>query len=229
MPARPYHIPCYACQTIPYSIPCSPGHTIYHMRCPPGFTIYHAMPTMPYHTMPCTPGHAIYHVMPANFTIYQAMYARLCHAMPRQTISYTYAHQAILYAMPYPTGHTIYHAMPARTSYIPCHASPGHNLYHAMPAMSYHIPCYAKANDYFGKAKVRSVSLPDALLLVNSLVRWFRFIVCHCGSTMCMWKQAWIILTVLAVISNRSPRTSTIVQFIFHFWSFEISERILRN
>ena len=26
-----------------------------------------------------------------------------------------------------------------------------------------------------------------------------------------------------------SPRTSTIVQFIFHFWSSEISERILRN
>ena len=26
-----------------------------------------------------------------------------------------------------------------------------------------------------------------------------------------------------------SPRTSTIVQFIFHFWSFEISKRILRN
>ena len=26
-----------------------------------------------------------------------------------------------------------------------------------------------------------------------------------------------------------SPLTSTIVQFIFHFWSFEISERILRN
>ena len=26
-----------------------------------------------------------------------------------------------------------------------------------------------------------------------------------------------------------SHRTATIVQFIFHFWSFEISERILRN
>ena len=26
-----------------------------------------------------------------------------------------------------------------------------------------------------------------------------------------------------------SPRTSTIVQFIFHFWSFENSEHILRN
>ena len=26
-----------------------------------------------------------------------------------------------------------------------------------------------------------------------------------------------------------SPRTLTIVQFIFHFWSFEISECILRN
>ena len=26
-----------------------------------------------------------------------------------------------------------------------------------------------------------------------------------------------------------SPRTSAIVQFTFHFWSFEISERILRN
>ena len=25
------------------------------------------------------------------------------------------------------------------------------------------------------------------------------------------------------------PRTSTIVQFIFHFWCFEISEHILRN
>ena len=28
---------------------------------------------------------------------------------------------------------------------------------------------------------------------------------------------------------KKSPRISTIVQFIFHFWSFEISERILRN
>ena len=26
-----------------------------------------------------------------------------------------------------------------------------------------------------------------------------------------------------------SPRTSTIVQFIFYFWSFEISVNILRN
>ena len=26
-----------------------------------------------------------------------------------------------------------------------------------------------------------------------------------------------------------SPRTSAMVQFIFHFWSFEISERILIN
>ena len=26
-----------------------------------------------------------------------------------------------------------------------------------------------------------------------------------------------------------SPRTSTIVQFIFHVWSFEISEDVLRN
>ena len=26
-----------------------------------------------------------------------------------------------------------------------------------------------------------------------------------------------------------SPRTSTIVQFIFHFWSFEINENSLRN
>ena len=28
---------------------------------------------------------------------------------------------------------------------------------------------------------------------------------------------------------KRSPRTSTIVQIIFFFWSFEISEGILRN
>ena len=29
--------------------------------------------------------------------------------------------------------------------------------------------------------------------------------------------------------SKTSPRTSAIVQFMYHFWSFEISERILRN
>ena len=28
---------------------------------------------------------------------------------------------------------------------------------------------------------------------------------------------------------KKSPRTPTIVQFIFSFWSFEFSERILRN
>ena len=28
---------------------------------------------------------------------------------------------------------------------------------------------------------------------------------------------------------KKSPRTSSIVQFIFSFWSFEISEDILRN
>ena len=28
---------------------------------------------------------------------------------------------------------------------------------------------------------------------------------------------------------SKSPRTSTIVQFIFYFWSFEINENSLRN
>ena len=36
--------------------------------------------------------------------------------------------------------------------------------------------------------------------------------------------------TPAAVKANEtSPRTSTIVQFIFYFWSFEISMNILRN
>ena len=35
---------------------------------------------------------------------------------------------------------------------------------------------------------MRTVSLPDAQLLVNSLVGWFWFIVCLCGSTF-MWKK----------------------------------------
>ena len=30
-------------------------------------------------------------------------------------------------------------------------------------------------------------------------------------------------------IPKKKPRTSSIVQFIFYFWSFEISRKILRN
>ena len=35
--------------------------------------------------------------------------------------------------------------------------------------------------------------------------------------------------TLTKQLCKTSPRTSAIVHFIFHFWSFEISERILRN
>ena len=41
------------------------------------------------------------------------------------------------------------------------------------------------------------------------------------------------VITAASVVSyggpNRSPRTSTIVQIIFSFWSFEISGGLLRN
>ena len=41
------------------------------------------------------------------------------------------------------------------------------------------------------------------------------------------------VVTAAGVVScgspNKRPRTSTIVQFIFYFWSFGISRNILRN
>ena len=157
-------MPCIA---RPCHIPCdaSPDYT-YTMLCPPGHTFSHAMPARPYHihAMPIRP----YHIP--------------CHA-----------HQAIPYTMACQPGHTIYHVMPrqAITYTMPCPL--GHTIYLTMPARSYHIPCHATANDYVGKScheRVRTVSLPDARLLVNSLVRWFRFIVCLCGLIKFMWKQA---------------------------------------
>ena len=102
MPARPYHIPCHAL----------PDHAVYHvmhrqtipytMLCPPGHTIYHAMPTRPYH-IPCHARQAI----PYTMSCIVRPYHILCHAR-----------QAIPFSMPCPTGHTIYHAMPIRPYHI---------------------------------------------------------------------------------------------------------------
>ena len=89
--------------------------------------------------------------------------------------------------MPCPPGHTIYHAMPRQSITYTMPWLPGHTIYLTMPARSYHIPCHATANNYFGKSchliKGANVSLSDARLFVNSLMRWFRFIVCLCGTT----------------------------------------------
>ena len=168
MSARPYHIPCHA-HAISYTMPCTPGHAIYH-------------------AMPCLPGHTIYHAMHC-----QAMpYTMLCLARPYPIPCY--ARQAIPYAMPTrpyhmpcPPGHTIYNAMPARLYHI---QSSGHNLYHAMPTrpIPCTLPCAPGHTHYHAMsrptttsvnhvtlARVRTVSLPDARLLVNSLVRWFAF------------------------------------------------------
>ena len=83
-PTRPYHIPCHARQTTPYTMPsCPPGNTVYmSARQATPYTIpylarqYHAMPAWPYYischpfqvipyTMPCPADHTIYHVMHA--------------------------------------------------------------------------------------------------------------------------------------------------------------------
>ena len=48
----------------------------------------------------------------------------------------------------------------------------------------------------------------------------------------CVRNDSWDILLVQCDGCKTSPRTSTIVQFIFFFfffWFFEISDRILRN
>ena len=53
-------------------------------------------------------------------------------------------------------------------------------------------------------------------LLLKELILWFLFAFTAAGVVPCGGRKT-------------SPRTSTIVQFIFYFWSFEISVNILRN
>ena len=54
------------------------------------------------------------------------------------------------------------------------------------------------------------------LLLLKELILIFLFVVTAAG-------------VVLCGSPKKRPRTSTIVQFIFYVWSFEISRNILRN
>ena len=55
-----------------------------------------------------------------------------------------------------------------------------------------------------------------SLLLLKELIFIFLFVVTAAG-------------VVPFGIPKKRPRTSSIVQFIFYFWSFEISRNILRN
>ena len=88
VPTRPYHTPCHCqamqytmlCLASPYPIPYYARQAIpYTMPCPPGHTIYHAMPVRLYHI--ALSGHTIYYAIPARPYLYP------CHA--RQTIPYT--------------------------------------------------------------------------------------------------------------------------------------------
>ena len=54
-----------------------------------------------------------------------------------------------------------------------------------------------------------------SLLLIKELIIIFLFVVTAAGVVPCG-------------IPKKRPRTSSIVQFIFYFWSFEISRNILR-
>ena len=114
------HIPCEACQAIPRTMRCPPGHTIPYeaMRCPPG------------HTIPCEARKAIPYLMPGS---------------SEHTIIPCNSRQPILYTMRGPPGCTIHHAMSARPTYIPYHARKAisyhitgniiyHAVHHAMPA-----------------------------------------------------------------------------------------------
>ena len=134
LPTRPNHIPChcppdhtiihaitrqaiaytiFASQTIPYTMQCPPGHTIY----PPGHNIYHAMPARPYHiSHHVYLGNTIYHDMPSQ-AIPNTMPCPQSHSRKQ-----CYTCQAIPYTITCLPGHTIYPAMPSRPYHIPCHA-----------------------------------------------------------------------------------------------------------
>ena len=120
IPARPEHITCHARQAIPYTMPCTPGHTINHaITCQ---AIPYASQAIPY-TMLCPPVnticpscHNIYHVIPTR------PYHISCHVYPGNTVYHAMPSQAIPNTMPCPPGHTINNAIPARPYHIPCHA-----------------------------------------------------------------------------------------------------------
>ena len=183
---QPYYKPCHVSQS--YHIHAMPAQAIpYTKLCPRDHVIYHAIPARPYH-IPWYAHQAI------QYTICDAHHI-LCHAS--QDIPYTY------YAMP---GKAITYTMSG---------SPGHTIYLSMPARSYHIPCHATANDYLGQSCLLSKGanglLTRCMIAINSLVRWFRFIVCLCGLTKFVWKQVRIILKVLAVITHRFQTGKTIL------------------
>ena len=109
MPTRPHHMSWHNRQTIPYTMPCLPGHTIYMSSCQatPYAIPYlarqyplpcHARKDIPY-TMPGPPSNNIYHAM-----------HKPCHVR-----------KAISYNMPCFPGLTIYHARPSKPYHIPCH------------------------------------------------------------------------------------------------------------
>ena len=102
MPARPEHITSNARQAIPYTMPCTPRHTINHAITRQ--EIPYASQAIPY-TMPCWPVHTI---CPSGHNIYHAMPIRpfhiSCHIYP---------------------GNTINNSIPARPYHIPCHACYG--------------------------------------------------------------------------------------------------------
>ena len=217
--ARPCHIPCHARQAIPYTMSChilchaSPDHTLYHVmpaicHACQAHTIYHAMPARLYHA---SSGHTLYNAMPVRPYLFP------CHA-----------HQAIPYTMPFQPEHTIYHAMPRQAITYTISCQPDHTIYLTMPTRSCHIPCHATANDYFGKSchlsKGATVSLPDARLLVNS--RWFRFIVCLCGSAKFMWKQARIIFEGTC---SDYTQVSNCINYFWQQWKFSRQDVIMNQ
>ena len=77
------------------------------------------------------------------------------------------------------------------------------------------------------------------MLIVHLFVSYAHVNLCHFFSS--SWCQglaatsacgsSWTVLFTFVQCggSKTTPRTSTIVQFIFYFWSFEISVNILRN
>ena len=71
-------------------------------------------------------------------------------------------------------------------------------------------PVHVQGREKLGKRKCMS------LLLLKEIIIIFLFVVTAAGVVPCG-------------ILKKRPRTSSIVQFIFYFWSFEISRNILRN
>ena len=96
--------------------------------------------------------------------------------------------------------------------------------------MSTHNLCLDKSTNHIIVIVISKEKF--SILTVVKIAVYFKDVLTKCDEQL-LWVYVFIGLTAASVVlcgsPKKQPHTSSIVQFIFFFWSFEISGNILRN